>query len=67
MNTWTFFVHRAVAAEDTQRAGSHFGNSWQRKNENVDAHLKDFCVTAFSATRTQEGVNCAPRVLSGEK
>jgi hypothetical protein len=29
--------------------------------------LKEFYTTAFSATRTQQGVNCAPRVLSGEK
>jgi soluble lytic murein transglycosylase-like protein len=31
MNTWALFEHRALAAEDTQRAGSLFGNSWQQK------------------------------------
>jgi hypothetical protein len=67
MNTWAFFEHRALAAEDTQRAGSLFRNSRQAQNENVDVHLKDFYTTVFSATGTQESVNCAPRVLSGEK
>jgi hypothetical protein len=67
MNTRASFVHRAFAAEDTQEAGICFGNSRQAQKENVDAHLKEFYTTAFSATRTQQGVNCAPRVLSGEK
>jgi hypothetical protein len=67
MNGWASFLHRAFAAEDTPKAGNLFGNSRQAQNESVDAHLKDFYTTAFSATRTQPGVNCAPRVLSGEK
>lgn len=47
MNAWAFFVHRVPAAEDTQPAGSLFGNPRQAQDENVDAHLKGFCATAF--------------------
>ncbi len=67
MNPWAFFKHRAIAVEDMQRGRESFRQFLAEQNENVDAHLKDFCATAFPTTRMQEGVNCAMRVLSGEK
>jgi hypothetical protein len=64
MNAWAFFVHLAFA--DTQRVDSLLVNFRPAQNKHLDAQLKDFCATAFSATRTQQAAN-ATRVLSGEK
>jgi hypothetical protein len=56
MKAWAFFVHRALTGDDTQQAGVSLPILGKPKMKNVDAHVKDFCATAFRSRGRSGGV-----------